>query len=399
MMDENNENRITETPEIQQTASPMQTPQVSALPTEAPQAEQTESAEPAETMPAATEQPSPLPEPAPGGGLNGMIIGVAVLLAAAVVAVLVVLGRRKKQSALERTEQTEICGTTEPGETESVGVQAEKTELEPMSPQTVEAPQTQSVGQKAGHPKFSIGRAATIGGRSEQQDSLYCSNWTDSAVLSQRGLLVAVADGIGGMDDGSLASSTAMKAMQSCFTQNVFTTSGGNKMLSLVAAAQNDVLRLNQTGHRCGCTLVSVLIEGWNLYLASVGDSRIYLYRAGGLIVLNREHTLRRENEERMEVAREAVSPENLRKPKAITSYIGKANIRLVDRTVYPMKLLPGDKIALMSDGIFGTLSEDDMMDALRKKPEEAAEKMVAMIDARKDPRQDNATVVVIAVE
>ena len=159
MMDENNENRITETPEIQQTASPTQTPQVSALPTEALQAEQTESAEPAETMPAATEQPSPLPDPAPtpGGGLNGMIIA-------------------------------------------------------PTSPQTVEAPQTQSGGQKAGHPKFSIGRAATIGGRSEQQDSLYCSNWTDSAVLNQRGLLVAVADGIGGMDDGSLASSTAMKA-------------------------------------------------------------------------------------------------------------------------------------------------------------------------------------------
>ncbi len=115
--------------------------------------------------------------------------------------------------------------------------------------------------------------------------------------------------------------------------------------------------------------------------------------------MLNREHTLRRENEVQAEVAHLSVSPDNLRKPKAITSYLGKANIRLIDRTIQPMKLLPGNKILLMSDGVFGTLNEDEMINALRKTPETAAKEMIDSIDARKDPRQDNATVVVIAIQ
>ena len=211
--------------------------------------------------------------------------------------------------------------------------------------------------------------------------------------------MVAVADGIGGLADGSLASTTAMRAIMNSFVQGVFSSRGSKKLLSLVAAAQRDVLNLNQSGHQCGCTLVGVLIENWDLYLASVGDSRIYLYRGGGLLVLNRAHTLQVENEERIAVAQEDVPPETLRRGKAITSYLGKANLRLIDRTVHPLRLLPGDKIALMSDGIFGTLDENEIAAALRKKPEEAARAMVASIDARHDPRQDNATVVVIAVE
>ena len=277
--------------------------------------------------------------------------------------------------------------------------QPEKTAEKPTEKMPEEVASTEMVGSPTKHPHFDIGRAATIGGRKEQQDSLYCSNWRDDAVLNQRGLMVAVADGIGGLADGSLASTTAMRAIMNSFVQGVFSSRGSKKLLSLVAAAQRDVLNLNQSGHQCGCTLVGVLIENWDLYLASVGDSRIYLYRGGGLLVLNRAHTLQVENEERIVVAQEDVPPETLRRGKAITSYLGKANLRLIDRTVHPLRLLPGDKIALMSDGIFGTLDENEIAAALRKKPEEAAKAMVASIDARHDPRQDNATVVVIAVE
>ena len=270
---------------------------------------------------------------------------------------------------------------------------------QPSRPEPEEAPATEMINQTYSHPTFRIGRGATIGGRSEQQDSFYCSNWKDDAVLSQRGLVVAVADGIGGLKGGSQASTSAMASMQANFSRNVFPYSGSNKLLSLAGAAHTAVLRLNQSGMNCGCTLVTVLIEGWDMYMASVGDSRIYLYRAGGLITLNREHTLGRENADRMEMGRESIPTESLKKAKAITSYLGKSNIKLIDRNTEPIRLLPGDKIALMTDGVFGTLGEEEILAAIRKDPDTAAREMISSIDARRSPRQDNATVVIVSVE
>ena len=342
--------------------------------------------------------------------LIAAIVLVVVLLAAAVTALLILSKKKKKSrrnewddmwtrdgghTVEEEPMMAEQAGLTRAEDDASVTQETPRTE----PPKENDVSRTEMVQQTMGHPTYVIGRGATIGGREEQQDSFYCSNWTDNAVLAQRGLLVAVADGIGGLNDGALASGTAMGAMQSCFAKNTFNTHGSAKLLSLSAAAHAEVLRLNQSGHRCGCTLVTVLIEGWDMYMASVGDSRIYLYRAGGLIALNREHTLGRENDDLGTLSREMVSQENLKRPKAITSYLGKPNIRLIDRTIHPLKLLPGDKIALMSDGIFGTLSEDEMIAAMRKKPEDAVKDMINSIDARRDPRQDNATVVIIAVQ
>lgn len=370
-----------------------------------------------------TEQPSVEPEGKGMAPLPLILAGAAVIVAviAAIALVLVRRGQHASRGILDETQVEERTAIqtapatapvpesrakdptwrTQAENAQGMGKKEPPAEESgaPIPRKEDDVPQTEIVNQHTDHPRFAIGRGATIGGREEQQDSFYCSNWTDDAILSQRGLLVAVADGIGGLKDGALASSTAMAAMQSRFATNAFATKGSNKLLSLVAAAQSEVLHLNQNGHHCGCTLVTVLIEGWDLHLASVGDSRIYLYRAGGLITLNREHTLRRENEDQAEFARLSVSPDNLRKPKAITSYLGKANIRLIDRTIQPMKLLPGDKILLMSDGVFGTLNEDEMIKSLRKAPETAAKEMIDSIDARRDPRQDNATVVVIAIQ
>lgn len=346
-----------------------------------------------------TAEPLHTSEPDDSGRAGGnsmlmVIVGLALLAVIAVVAGCILIVRRRRAPA-ETDDFIDVIETDEDCTTESP--EADESSSRALDP--AEVPSTEFIGSPTKHPRFDIGTAATIGGRKEQQDSFYCSKWTDESILDQRGLLVAVADGIGGLADGSLASSAAMKAMQSSFVQGVYSSRGSRKLLSLAAAAQRDVLNINQSGHQCGCTLVSVLIENWDLYLASVGDSRIYLYRGGGLIVLNREHTLQRENDERMAVAHEEVSPENLRRGKAITSYLGKVNLRLIDRTVYPLRLLPGDKIALMSDGIFGTLSDEEIANALRKPPQEAAADMVASIDKRNDPRQDNATVVVISVQ
>ena len=244
---------------------------------------------------------------------------------------------------------------------------------------------------------LSCGMAQTIGKRSEQQDSLYCSNWKDPNALLVRGLIAVVSDGIGGLKDGNIASQNAVQAIRSAFLQGNPGFAAPDRLLACAAAAQKSVLKVNESTN-AGATLVSVLITGRELHFLSIGDSRIYLYRAGALLQLNREHVLRRQNDE-MEHFYGTGEKLTAKRAGALTSYLGKDNLTLIDRSLQPVKLMPGDKIALMSDGVFNTLSETEIMAHLLKTPEAAANDMIRDVEAHANPVQDNASIVVIGIE
>ena len=244
---------------------------------------------------------------------------------------------------------------------------------------------------------LSCGMAQTIGKRSEQQDSLYCSNWKDPNALLVRGLIAVVSDGIGGLKDGNLASQNAVQAIRSSFLQGNPGMAAPDRLLACAAAAQKSVLKVNESTN-AGATLVSVLITGRELHFLSIGDSRIYLYRAGALLQLNREHVLRRQNDEK-EYFYGTGEKLTAKRAGALTSYLGKDNLTLIDRSLQPVKLMPGDKVALMSDGVFNTLSETEIMTHLLKTPEAAANDMIRDVEAHANPVQDNASIVVIGIE
>ena len=335
--------------------------------------EKTENENPAdvaETVPETqvrTESVTTNPPPANNQNGNWGIVGIILLVIAALGAALAVIILRKRKNE----------GTGKKQKYETIA-------------ETV-------VQQNTPGLQIECGVAQTIGKREQQQDSLYCSNWKDPKALMTRGLVAAVADGIGGLVDGHLASQGAMQAIRSAFLEGSSDDSPSDRLLTYAAAAQKSVLQINQTSN-CGATLVSVLITGKTMQFLSIGDSRIYLYRAGALLQLNREHILRRTNEEKETFYG---TGEKLTKKRAgaLTSYLGKENLTLIDRSLQPITLLPGDRIALMSDGVFNTLSEREIMAHLRRNPETAAQEMIQDVDVHANPIQDNASVVVIGIE
>lgn len=313
-----------------------------------------------------TEAVTTAPQPVNNQNGNWGIVAIILLVIAAVGAAfaVILLRKRKNKEAGKKTRYEEIAETV--------------------------------VQQNTPGTRIECGVAQTIGKREQQQDSLYCSNWKEPRVLMSRGLLAAVADGIGGLRDGHLASQGAMQAIRSAFLEGSSEGLPSDRLLTYAAAAQKSVLQLNQTSN-CGATLVSVLITGKSMHFLSIGDSRIYLYRAGALLQLNREHILRRTNDEK-EVFYGTGEKLTKKRAGALTSYLGKENLTLIDRSLQPMALLPGDRIALMSDGVFNTLSEREIMAHLRKNPEAAAQDMIRDVDAHANPAQDNASVVVIGI-
>ncbi|MBR1711481.1 MAG: protein phosphatase 2C domain-containing protein [Clostridia bacterium] len=244
---------------------------------------------------------------------------------------------------------------------------------------------------------ISCGIAQTIGARDQQQDSAYCSNWKEMVAVQARGILAAVSDGIGGLQDGNLASQGAMQAMRAAFLENHPNANSADRLLMCAAAAQNKVLEINRTGNRCGATLVSVLITGREMNFLSIGDSRICLYRSGALLQLNREHIFGRQNAEResFEGKGEQITA---KRAGALTSYLGKEELTLIDRSLHPLKLLPGDRVILMSDGVFNTLSDDEIISFMHMSAQDAADSIIKSVNDRANPRQDNATILVIGI-
>ena len=241
---------------------------------------------------------------------------------------------------------------------------------------------------------YQTGYAQTVGTRPNQEDCYGVS--TLDASVQQYGLLGVVADGIGGMEDGQVASRTVVHSMFDLLGRLSPDIPAADRLLRLAANAQNSVLAINrQAASRCGSTLVAILIKEDELSFLSVGDSRIYLMRSGALLQLNREHEVGPGHDENLALG---YTNEELgaKRRGALTSYIGKENLAKIDRNTQPLRLLPDDRILLMSDGVFGTLSDSELTACLTGSARQAAEQVISAVSAKGLRHQDNATIVVI---
>lgn len=241
---------------------------------------------------------------------------------------------------------------------------------------------------------YTIGSAQTIGKRQVQEDSFLTSDLSNQE-WQRRGLIAAVADGVGGLGNGQVASTTAMRTLIAHY--NAIASSdlpAEKKLLQLMAHAHTEVLKVNNSGTRCASTFICVMVQNMEMSFISLGDSHIYLCRAGGLLQLNRDHVLGHAEDER-EVLSLPLTP-NARS-KAITSYLGKPDLRLIDRNVTPIRLQAGDSLLLMSDGVYGTLSDDEIISCIHGTAQDTAIAIIKAVVAADVQGQDNATCVVIS--
>ena len=232
-----------------------------------------------------------------------------------------------------------------------------------------------------------------IGRRSGQQDSF-------DVVPCAGGLLAVVADGMGGLSDGDKVS----KKIVSTFHEDAARVRPGQSfdaLYQMLAHANQEVNRMLGTSlqGKCGSTLLAVLMEKDRMQWTAVGDSRIYLYRGGSLIQVNREHTYK------IDLLERAINGEmsfaDLRKDAQLTrlcSYMGMGRIKHVDGSLNTVRLLPGDRVLLMSDGVFNTLSEEEIAGVLSRfdDVEQAAAVLEKKVLEKNSPTQDNFTCVIL---
>ncbi len=196
-----------------------------------------------------------------------------------------------------------------------------------------------------------------IGGRQENQDDY---GFSDTPL----GLLIVVCDGMGGGPAGRTASSLARKTILS-YVSSAPADAEPDWILKQAVVAANDALisaiNDNPEYKGMGTTCVCLLINGENATIAHVGDSRCYQLRLGKMIFRTSDHSYVAEL-----VKRGTLSEEEARNSKysnVITRAIGVQPS--IDPEVDTVVTKPGDRFALMSDGIWGTMPEEHLVKLL----------------------------------
>lgn len=268
--------------------------------------------------------------------------------------------------------------------------------------ETAQGGQTIAVMDMPGEPPIldvtEVGNVHNIGKRNYQQDAFGVSPLQDEKLRHSRGVLAVLADGMGGMTNSGELSQAAVLAALRSFPQ---APGGTGETLASVAHSVLDMVQKRFTGSGSGSTLVLANIRDGKLDFLTIGDSRIALLRDGALLTLNREHNyaamLRHQAALGLIPWREVAENPRCR---ALTSYLGLADDPAMDFPAEPIPLNSGDKIVLMSDGVFGTLDDETLTRVLVRSPNvvEAAHKLEDAVLMEKKANQDNFTAVIIEI-
>ncbi len=248
-------------------------------------------------------------------------------------------------------------------------------------------------------PQWSVGIASIIGTREYQQDYVYCC-------FCGNGLLGVVCDGMGGLDGGEIASSTAAEALGEAFSGEELRMPVPEFLKEQAGRINDQVAALTGKGGgplRAGTTMVAVVAREEQLYWLSVGDSRIYIIRDQEMSQVNREHNYRLTLQESLKsglITREQYEEEEKKsQADALISYLGISRLNLMDINRAPLKMMDGDIVLLCSDGLFKTLNDSQIMALVRDNDIDmdiAADRLCQMALSRRRGGQDNTSVLLL---
>jgi len=181
--------------------------------------------------------------------------------------------------------------------------------------------------------------------------------------LTTFGVVLAVADGIGGEAGGATASRLALSAFDTQFYGSG--KSADDLLESARTAIKAAAARANQTlldaaAHRpeltsMGCTLAGICLTAAGYLVFNAGDSRVYRFRQGALRALTQDDSLVGLAVRSGCMTEEEAAVSSRR--GAILNCLGSSNFTL---TVQPgPRLIPGDILMVCSDGIHGVLSHE----------------------------------------
>lgn len=227
------------------------------------------------------------------------------------------------------------------------------------------------------------GKAISIGGREEQQDSV-------EIFASAQSTLLIVADGMGGHQGGQIASSLLTKAAGNIFQGTPQINNVEHFFNNIIQTAYRQICEhAAQTDSNPHATVVMLLLQNRQVFWAHIGDSRLIRFKRGQFHERTRDHSVVEllVHDGEIKESEMADHPDQNKLLRSIggdtppKASFGKANLEA------------GDAFLLCSDGLWETVSNQEMATHIySKSPQEAADFLVGTAQNRGGKAGDNVS-------
>jgi formylglycine-generating enzyme required for sulfatase activity/serine/threonine protein phosphatase PrpC len=249
--------------------------------------------------------------------------------------------------------------------------------------------------------EFEIASDQIDGARDYQEDA-FMVNQLGEAENGDICSLIIMADGMGGHAAGNVASNMVVATFNKSF-QSKFPTSAIAEALTDALNLSNDQIRssVKETPalQGMGCTMVSAYLQDDKLYWVSVGDSHLYLVRDRELIKQNADHSYGAYIDQMKEQGEEVEEQTGMSRNMLMSAMTGE-EISTIDVSEEPIKLKPGDRVIIASDGLdtlgAGAIIQYSSWSATAK---ECVYALLKAVEDANKINQDNTTLIVIDIK
>lgn len=238
--------------------------------------------------------------------------------------------------------------------------------------------------------KFSVFQVSRRGGREKNEDRMgYCYT-RDSSLL-------VLADGMGGHPDGEVAAQLALVTISTLYRKQAAARlpPASDFLTHALMSAHRRILhhaREHQLPDTPRTTLVAAVLQGNCASWIHCGDSRLYLVRDGALLARTRDHSY-------VAQVNSSVSRLGSINRSVLFTCLGSPT-RPVFEVVGPVPLQQGDRIVLCSDGLWSSVSDEDIVRIISAAPvSQAVPEMVELALRKAGDSSDNVTVLALEWE
>ena len=214
--------------------------------------------------------------------------------------------------------------------------------------------------------------------------------------------LFVVADGMGGVEGGEVASNVTIEAMEEEFTRVDPASVNHERILrdGIMKANLDMVKRAeeNPALQGMGTTMTALLTDGKRATVANIGDSRAYVFRNGILHQITTDHSLIQEWFEAGHLRKEELW--NHPKRNIITRSLGATRAVESEIDIYKLDVKAGDLFLLCSDGLTDYVREKRIEQILHSFSFEPPEKLCERLfrEAIHNETRDNVSIIVVKV-
>lgn len=242
--------------------------------------------------------------------------------------------------------------------------------------------------------QYEIGRVSLLGNRETNQDRLGVSE-------SHAGIMLVLADGLGGKPGGALAAETVVKVVQHALQHEVMPLDSPEKCLRKLITRAHHAVRAAGAKQKPqiepGSTAVLCLIQNKKAWWAHVGDSRCYLFRDGLPLYRTQDDSYVEHLYQKGEIPIEEIEGHPMR--NYVTQCIGLMETEPKVTVNKGVELEENDTLLLCSDGFWEPLDDALIGPALLKTGiQDTINQLALQAEKNNYPNSDNTSALAMKI-